>query len=130
MPKILEWLTRVFFPKQDLSKTWITFGNSVYGPGIPPPEVWAHEQVHIAQQKNWLLAIPFYALYLTSKRFRYMVELPGYRAQLRWYYNNKPLHQHHQYLVAVAKVMSGPQYNFMVDYWRAFYDLSKPYEII
>lgn len=119
----LLWVVKMFFPKADLTKTWVTFGKDIYGPENIPQDVWVHEQVHIKQQRNKFVAIFFFILYTFSKTFRYKMELPGYQAQMDFIKSKTTPEKARYFHGVIVGIMSGPMYNNMVTPAKAAADL-------
>lgn len=113
---------KIFFPNADLSQHWVTLGNRVYGPVDCPPDIWAHEHVHMRQQRNGWLTIPFCIAYVTSKRFRYKMELEAYRVHLDYLASKKPQH-YLKYRQRIAEILSSEVYGHMVRMEQAYVDL-------
>lgn len=98
----------------------------IYNPsGVElPPEIIAHEQVHIARQQetspeNW------WALYLTNPIFRYEEELLAHRAEYKKLCELAPSRQVRRgALKTVAKKLIAPLYAYKVPLSLAMEDLA------
>lgn len=85
MPVVYPMLcTRFGGVKWEDSTDVITYGGTIYARHLPlPPDVVAHEMVHIRQQANYPDGLDAYVLrYCTDRNFRREQEVEAYKAQM------------------------------------------------
>lgn len=112
------------FPEADPKQTWLTFNKTVWTPGGITVDLFEHERIHMAQQKNFFKAIWWWARYVTSPKFRYSQELPAYKKQYEILIRSiGDRNARIKLLEKVASVMAGKSYKNMVDYQTAVKDL-------
>jgi hypothetical protein len=90
-----------------------TYGNTVYAPAgnALPPDLIAHEQVHIDRQNN---PAKWWEKYLTDIQFRLDEELAAYRVQYQ--YAEKHYSRAHRRLLLthISKDLSGSMYGKLI----------------
>lgn len=108
---------KAVFPKAASPGVLFTYGDTVYNPsGIKiPPQLIAHERVHIAQQQQTLADL-WWSQYLWSAEFRLDQEIPAHQAEYRYLLEhgvtNRALRRRH--LPRIAKRLSGPLYGHLI----------------
>ncbi len=120
-------LLKIPFPGIVMDEMWLTFGKTIWCPesGITLDLI-EHEKVHIGQQKNFFIAIFWWVRYYLSKSFRYSQELPAYKKQYQFIKSEyKDKNVQFKFRMRIAEIISGAQYNHMVDRQTAYEDLEK-----
>ena len=98
---------------------FFAYGDKVYNPGGQrvPPEIIAHEQIHIHQQSGIDPAV-WWDKYCDDAKFRYGVEIPAHRAVAQF------LRDHGCKWGQVAERLAGPLYGTGLTYQEAVQLLS------
>lgn len=124
--KLWGWFFREFLPGAKPEETWLTFGKTIWTPGGITADLIIHEQVHISQQKNCIRAVWWWIKYLRDPEFRYLQEVPAYRAQYQFIAGGtKDRNLKFKIRCDIAKIMASEQYGKMVGFNRAMQDLEK-----
>lgn len=73
------------FPNANPETTYFSFGDLIITPnGIITDELYAHELVHLEQQKNSKLhGLWWYTKYIFSQKFRLEMEIPAYGEHIK-----------------------------------------------
>lgn len=90
-----------------------TYGDTVYVPsGNPlPPDLEAHEQVHVDRQST---PDEWWAKYLTDVQFRLDEELAAYRAQYKYAVEHYSRAYRRELLTHMTKDLSGAMYGKII----------------
>lgn len=110
-PPNIGRITRVF-PHARKPGVVFTYGDTIYAPHLNtrkgqelPPELIAHEMVHIEQQHGMSPEV-WWAMYLADPMFRFGMEVPAHKAELDYLrVNRKP------FMHVPARLLS-PLYGF------------------
>lgn len=102
---------------------YYTYGDTIYNPDKLdiPPEIIAHEKVHMEQQKyNDKDAALWWGKYLREPEFRLDQEARGYGRQYEVICGIiKDRNKRNKYLFQLAKSLSGPLYNNIISHSEA-----------
>lgn len=104
--------------------TVFAYGDTIYNPGAVnlPPDILAHEMVHIGQQKNSRKeAELWWGKYLRDPEFRVSQEVEAYGKQLWFICQDKKINKQIQFnvLKRFAEILSGPMYAECVSFYKA-----------
>ncbi len=120
-PAIFDKL-KIHFPH--LEETWekgiaITYGDTVYCKHRLPPDVQAHEEIHVMQQER-IGKDAYVEKYLTNPHFRFLMEAEAYKYQVIFLRNFvKDRNKLFKLIHKLALDLSGPVYNNICTYDEA-----------
>lgn len=104
----------------DWERTAFAFSNTIYSKYPLPDHLIEHESVHLKQQGfNFIGAWIWLALYLSSKRFRYHMELQAYRKQWQFFKEHYAFQYRGEFIAKIAGDLSGELYGNIVTYNEA-----------
>lgn len=96
----------------------VTYGDTIHCKATLPPDLLAHESVHIEQQKN---PEEWWKRYMEDTTFRREQEIAGYKAQMKYLKTVlKNRNDLHRVRVRIACALSGYQYGHCISYDEAF----------
>lgn len=103
------------------------YGDAVHiGRGSIPPDLAAHEAVHLRQQAEYGSADEWWKRYLVDGEFRISQELEAYRTQYQWVLQNvKNANKRFEMLRHYAQDLSGGMYGNTMNLMVAFQEIRK-----
>ena len=142
LPPNIETLRTFLTPEP---RMFYTYGDTIYGPERPPPDVVEHEKIHMAQQERLLRLIRAegeawkarhpevaYAPYLRDNMgadlwwdkyhnpdFRLQQEVEAYRVQVRWIWARVSKDSRRGVTIVLAAALRNPSYGFKITEARA-----------
>lgn len=110
-------LLKMAFPKADLDRVVVAFGNKIYVPFGSTDlsgDLIAHEETHLKQQKHSAaVAWVWWQKYIISKSFRRTQELEAYRVQYQ-YLRRWNKHEAHAGLLQMVRDFSSEMYGNII----------------
>lgn len=104
----------------------VTYGDTYYSKIPTTPDLIAHEEVHVEQQKRAGGPDEWWKLWITDINFRLEQELQAYRVQLDWWRNelisvprNERRFKLRRMEEWIAEILSGEMYGRIVTYKKA-----------
>lgn len=98
------------FPNIKWENIVVTYGGVIHSKHPLPPDVLAHEMVHVEQQQG-IDKDEYVERFISDKNFRYEMELKAYQVQLRYWAEK------------LANDLSGSIYGNIVSYEQAIKDI-------
>jgi len=105
----------------DFENTIFTVGHKIYAKYGLPPDLMAHELVHVKQQDEYKGGWKaWWKRYFEDAQFRLEQETEAYREQYKYILNTvKDKNKQARVLMMIAQILSGKQYGNLIGYSEA-----------
>jgi len=93
----------------------VAYGGKIFNPAGNdiPPELLAHEKMHIWQQST-TTAVIWWEKYISDKIFRLSQELQAHRAEYNYLIENGNRNDRRKAMKTISNRLAGPLYNYMI----------------